>query len=180
MDASRRTRPPWTRAPGVVGRGAWREEAWLVQGFIGVLFPVFPGYGGIMSSVAEVQQDRTMVRSPNVVATAREFFQCAEMPGAFFEDDGGQGTANAHWEERMFEVRHSPITACPPSVRRPPARRFGTPLAAHAARGSSCPLAGVRVCHAPASGCRFRTATHAPPVRAAAGRRQHAPWLCRA
>lgn len=43
--------------------------------------------------------------SPQVLGTAREFFSCPSMPSVPFENDGGSGTAGAHWEQRLFDVR---------------------------------------------------------------------------
>lgn len=37
----------------------------------------------------------------------REHFQCNSLAGAELEDDGGDGTAGSHWEQRLFEgIQH--------------------------------------------------------------------------
>lgn len=47
---------------------------------------------------------RFVVQSANVLEYTRTFFGCAAATGADFENDGGEGTAGAHWEERSFDV----------------------------------------------------------------------------
>jgi hypothetical protein len=41
--------------------------------------------------------------SPTVIQEARAQFGCDKIPGAFLENEGGQGSANAHWEYRWFQ-----------------------------------------------------------------------------
>lgn len=54
----------------------------------------------------DVQADgRATIRTPQVAARAREFFQCPDMLGAETEDDGGDGTRRGHWDQRLFEVQ---------------------------------------------------------------------------
>lgn len=50
--------------------------------------------------------DRTtaMVITPTVVKEVRAQFGCDTLPGAALENEGGQGSANAHWEYRWFQV----------------------------------------------------------------------------
>ena len=45
----------------------------------------------------------TAVVTPAVVAAARAQLGCNSLRGAELEDDGGQGTAGSHWEQRLFE-----------------------------------------------------------------------------
>lgn len=44
------------------------------------------------------------VVTPNVARVVREHFACNTLAGAELEDDGGPGSAYAHWEERIFQV----------------------------------------------------------------------------
>lgn len=81
-----------------------------MQGFIGVMFPVFPGYPGGTGGPADFTTSRTIIKTPNVLTSARQQFACPSLEGAPFEDDGGSGTAGAHWEERIFQVRCQPHT----------------------------------------------------------------------
>lgn len=46
----------------------------------------------------------TKIRSPNVLAAAREHFDCPTLDGAEIEDGGGSGTALSHWEARVFNT----------------------------------------------------------------------------
>lgn len=39
------------------------------------------------------------IRSPNVLAHAREYFNCPDMDGVPVEDGGGSGSAGSHWEK---------------------------------------------------------------------------------
>ena len=45
---------------------------------------------------------RAMVTSPAVLAVARQHFDCASIQGVPLEDNGGEGTANTHWEMRAL------------------------------------------------------------------------------
>ncbi|GBF91572.1 leishmanolysin-like peptidase [Raphidocelis subcapitata] len=45
----------------------------------------------------------TLVISPTVAAETRAQFGCDSVPGAALENEGGQGSANAHWEYRWFQ-----------------------------------------------------------------------------
>lgn len=45
----------------------------------------------------------TSVVTPRVTSAVREHFQCNTLAGAELEDDGGDGTAGSHWEQRLFE-----------------------------------------------------------------------------
>lgn len=40
--------------------------------------------------------------TPNVVAYARQFYNCSTWPSVPLEDDGGSGTANSHFERSYF------------------------------------------------------------------------------
>jgi hypothetical protein len=52
-------------------------------------------------------QQVVSVTTPRVQAVVREHFQCSSMVGAELEDDGGEGTAGSHWEQRLFEGKLS-------------------------------------------------------------------------
>jgi hypothetical protein len=51
------------------------------------------------------QRTTAMVITPTVVKEVRAQFGCDTLPGAALENEGGQGSANAHWEYRWFQVR---------------------------------------------------------------------------
>jgi hypothetical protein len=50
------------------------------------------------------QRTTAMVITPTVVKEVRAQFGCNTLPGAALENEGGQGSANAHWEYRWFQV----------------------------------------------------------------------------
>ncbi len=43
----------------------------------------------------------TLVTTPEVVKTARSYFNCNTLEGLELEDQGGSGTAGSHWDERV-------------------------------------------------------------------------------
>jgi hypothetical protein len=45
----------------------------------------------------------TTVVTPRVKSAAQVQLGCNTLPGAELEDDGGDGTAGSHWEQRLFE-----------------------------------------------------------------------------
>ena len=45
---------------------------------------------------------RSMITSPKVVATAKSHFGCSKIIGMELENQGGEGTAGAHWEMRTM------------------------------------------------------------------------------
>lgn len=47
-----------------------------------------------------------MVISPTVAREAQAQFGCESVPGAALENEGGRGSALAHWEYKWFQVRH--------------------------------------------------------------------------
>jgi hypothetical protein len=70
---------------------------------------MFLNYQGYADQYVDVLQrfddGRQIVKTPNVVKTVQEFFNCSRMLGAELEDDGGSGSRGSHWEQRIFEVR---------------------------------------------------------------------------
>ncbi|KAJ9452885.1 Leishmanolysin-like protein [Diplonema papillatum] len=44
----------------------------------------------------------TRIKTPNVVAKAREHFNCSDIDGVALENQGGTGTALSHWEKRIL------------------------------------------------------------------------------
>lgn len=58
------------------------------------------------------ERTTAMVITPTVVKEVRAQFGCNTLPGAALENEGGQGSANAHWEYRWFQVRGRGQTAC--------------------------------------------------------------------
>jgi len=45
---------------------------------------------------------RRQLRTPALLALARDHFACREMAGVELEDDGGYGTAGSHWDLRLM------------------------------------------------------------------------------
>ncbi len=45
---------------------------------------------------------RQMLATPKVVAAAQKYFGCSTMAGVELENQGGEGTAGSHWEERIM------------------------------------------------------------------------------
>jgi len=43
-----------------------------------------------------------VIRSPKVLAHAREYFKCQNLDGVPVEDNGGSGSAGSHWEKVVF------------------------------------------------------------------------------
>ena len=61
------------------------------------------------SEVVQEYQDAygrstAMIITPTVVKETQAQFGCTKVPGAALENEGGQGSANAHWEYRWFQV----------------------------------------------------------------------------
>ncbi|KIZ07138.1 leishmanolysin-like peptidase [Monoraphidium neglectum] len=58
----------------------------------------------VVREFTDVYGKRTsMIISPTVVKETRAQFGCATLQGAALENEGGQGSANAHWEYRWFQ-----------------------------------------------------------------------------
>ena len=45
---------------------------------------------------------RTLLKTPQLLARARSYFECSTLEGVDLEDDGGSGSAGSHWEERQL------------------------------------------------------------------------------
>ena len=58
----------------------------------------------VQKYVDPYQRTTSMVITPTVVKEVRAQFGCDTLPGAALENEGGQGSANAHWEYRWFQV----------------------------------------------------------------------------
>lgn len=78
-----------------------REGGISLQVFDPHLFDYFPGYSEVTVKKAT---GKSVVQTPNVIKYVQDQFACADILGAEIEDDGGRGTAGAHWDERLFEV----------------------------------------------------------------------------
>jgi hypothetical protein len=77
----------------------------VLQAFNNNLFGNFVGYPNGFDDVLQSFPDgRAIMKTPQVVRTVREFFNCSRLQGAELEDDGGRSTSNSHWEMRLFEV----------------------------------------------------------------------------
>ena len=57
----------------------------------------------IIANYMQGGRNTTSVITPRALAAAREQLGCGRLRGAELEDDGGQGTAGSHWEQRLFE-----------------------------------------------------------------------------
>jgi hypothetical protein len=86
-----------------------------------------------------------MVITPSVVKEVQAQFGCDTLPGAALENEGGQGSANAHWEYRWFQV-------CRVGA-------VGRRVSARGRRDRACVRAGVAVL---SSLTRTHLVTHAP------------------
>lgn len=60
------------------------------------------GLANVISTTTYNGSSANLLITPNVLAKAREHFGCATLDGVALEDDGGVGTANSHFEERLF------------------------------------------------------------------------------
>eukprot|EP00892_Ulva_mutabilis_P009761 jgi/Ulvmu1/7157/UM034_0064.1 len=67
------------------------------------LFESYMGYSGIKDILRKFEGGRTVIKTPQVVREARAHLGCDSMVGAELEDDGVEGTAGSHWEQRVFE-----------------------------------------------------------------------------
>ena len=68
------------------------------------LFNSFPGYDAPTDIVRTFSSGRAIIVTPQVVHKARTHLGCDALEGAELEDDGVQGSAGSHWEQRLFEV----------------------------------------------------------------------------
>lgn len=50
------------------------------------------------------------INSSTVMVTAQAYFGCPSIVGAQLEDQGGSGSANSHWDYRLFLVRQAKDT----------------------------------------------------------------------
>lgn len=74
------------------------------------LFESYPGYAATSDVLRTDEDGRTTIRTPQVAHKARAHLGCDGLAGAELEDDGVEGTAGSHWEQRIFEVRRRPRT----------------------------------------------------------------------
>lgn len=69
------------------------------------MFNNYRNYEFGYSDVIQLFDDgRTIIKTPNVLQSVKEHFNCSRMLGAELEDDGGRGSRGSHWEQRIFEV----------------------------------------------------------------------------
>ncbi len=58
-----------------------------------------------MQEYVDAYSRRThMIITPTVAKETQAQFGCDRLPGAALENEGGQGSALAHWEYRWFQV----------------------------------------------------------------------------
>ena len=48
-------------------------------------------------------QKTTLIITPNVVSTARQYYNCVSLQGMELENEGGYGSAGSHWESRILK-----------------------------------------------------------------------------
>jgi hypothetical protein len=80
-----------------------------ILSFSSSLFDQFKDASGNSIPLAQVQISRTvngvsrnMIATPKVLATAQKHFNCNTLEGLELENQGGDGTAGSHWEERIM------------------------------------------------------------------------------
>jgi leishmanolysin len=56
----------------------------------------------IIGSVTVNGKTRSIIKTPKVIQAARKHFNCSTLEGVQLEDQGGDGTAGAHWESRTM------------------------------------------------------------------------------
>ena len=72
-------------------------------GFLYQMFYIFPG--GINNTVGlEYIRGaiRYVIKTPKVLEMAKKYFNCSNIKGVELEDQGGEGTAFSHWEQRIL------------------------------------------------------------------------------
>lgn len=64
-------------------------------------------YGADTSKITTTQTIRgfstTVLKSPNVLATARKYYNCNTLTGMQLENQGGAGSLGSHWERTIIE-----------------------------------------------------------------------------
>jgi leishmanolysin len=58
--------------------------------------------GWVLTSMATARTTVTAVKTPNLLAMARQYFDCPTLEGLPLEDGGGAGTEGNHWEKRVM------------------------------------------------------------------------------
>ena len=72
-------------------------------GFLYSMFPYFPnGAEGTYTKAFIRNVERTIVNTPKVLEVAKKYFNCSSLIGVELEDQGGQGSALSHWEQRLL------------------------------------------------------------------------------
>ena len=79
------------------------HELTHVLGFLESMFPYFPqGIENILMQKELRGLNRTLIKTPKVVETARKYFNCDRLEGLELEDQGGQGSNMSHWDQRIL------------------------------------------------------------------------------
>ena len=72
-------------------------------GFLYQMFYYFPGGINNTVSVEYIRGAyRYVIKTPKVLEMAKKYFNCSNIKGVELEDQGGQGTAFSHWEQRIL------------------------------------------------------------------------------
>ena len=72
-------------------------------GFLFTMFPYFPnGEAGTYTKAVIRGVERTIIKTPKVLETAKKYFNCSSILGIELEDQGGTGSASSHWEQRIL------------------------------------------------------------------------------
>ena len=72
-------------------------------GFAYQIFSLFPGgleKTAVQKTIRGVK--RNLIITPKVVETAKRYFNCSDIIGVELEDQGGPGTENSHWDQRIL------------------------------------------------------------------------------
>ena len=72
-------------------------------GFLYTMFPYYPGgEDGTFASKPIRGVYRKVIITPTVMKVAKKYFNCSTIQGVELEDQGGTGSAESHWEQRIL------------------------------------------------------------------------------
>ena len=80
------------------------HELTHVLGFLQAMFPFISYFirEDILTYKVIRGLNRTLIKTPKVVERAKKYFNCNTLEGLELEDQGGQGSAISHWEQRIL------------------------------------------------------------------------------
>lgn len=82
------------------------------QGFTSEIF--FPIVGEHITASDAYGSAVNYISSAVVLPLTRSFYGCSSAVGAQLEDQGGSGSADSHWDYRIFNVSRPPFCLCMP------------------------------------------------------------------